>query len=37
MNENYEHPEMPVGAEADILKGLYAFRKGAPAPARACS
>jgi len=28
MNENYEHPEMPVGAEADILKGLYAFRKG---------
>ena len=29
MNENYEHPEMPVGAEADILKGLYAFRKGA--------
>ena len=29
MNENYEHPEMPGGAEADILKGLYAFRKGA--------
>ncbi|THF64295.1 pyruvate dehydrogenase (acetyl-transferring), homodimeric type [Pseudothauera rhizosphaerae] len=29
MNENYEHPEMPAGAEADILKGLYAFRKGA--------
>ena len=29
MNENYEHPEMPVGAEQDILKGLYAFRKGA--------
>ncbi|KAI5912536.1 pyruvate dehydrogenase (acetyl-transferring), homodimeric type, partial [Thauera sp. 2A1] len=28
MNENYEHPEMPVGAEADILKGLYALRKG---------
>jgi len=28
MNENYEHPEMPAGAEADILKGLYAFRKG---------
>ncbi|MBS0513782.1 MAG: pyruvate dehydrogenase (acetyl-transferring), homodimeric type, partial [Proteobacteria bacterium] len=28
MNENYEHPEMPVGAEGDILKGLYALRKG---------
>ncbi|AUN94628.1 pyruvate dehydrogenase (acetyl-transferring), homodimeric type [Pseudazoarcus pumilus] len=28
MNENYEHPEMPKGAEADILKGMYAFRKG---------
>ncbi|ATE60573.1 pyruvate dehydrogenase (acetyl-transferring), homodimeric type [Thauera sinica] len=31
MNENYEHPEMPAGAEADILKGLYAFRKGSDA------
>ena len=29
MNENYEHPALPVGAEADILKGMYAFRKGA--------
>ncbi len=29
MNENYEHPEMPAGAEADILKGMYLFRKGA--------
>ena len=28
MNENYEHPEMPAGAEADIIKGMYAFRKG---------
>jgi pyruvate dehydrogenase E1 component len=28
MNENYEHPAMPEGAEADILKGLYAFRRG---------
>ncbi|THF65803.1 pyruvate dehydrogenase (acetyl-transferring), homodimeric type [Pseudothauera nasutitermitis] len=28
MNENYEHPEMPAGAEGHILKGLYAFRKG---------
>ena len=28
MNENYEHPEMPAGAEQDILKGMYLFRKG---------
>ncbi|MFZ4536967.1 pyruvate dehydrogenase (acetyl-transferring), homodimeric type [Propionivibrio sp.] len=28
MNENYEHPEMPKDAEADILKGLYLLRKG---------
>jgi pyruvate dehydrogenase E1 component len=28
MNENYEHPEMPAGAEADIIKGLYKFRTG---------
>ena len=28
MNENYEHPEMPVGAEADIIKGMYQFKKG---------
>jgi pyruvate dehydrogenase E1 component len=28
MNENYEHPAMPEGAEADIIKGMYAFRKG---------
>ena len=28
MNENYEHPEMPAGAEADILKGMYLFKKG---------
>ena len=27
MNENYEHPEMPVGAEADIIKGMYSFSK----------
>ena len=27
MNENYEHPEMPKSAEADIIKGMYAFRK----------
>ncbi|MCK9261464.1 MAG: pyruvate dehydrogenase (acetyl-transferring), homodimeric type [Azoarcus sp.] len=28
MNENYEHPELPAGAEADIVKGMYAFKKG---------
>jgi pyruvate dehydrogenase E1 component len=28
MNENYEHPEMPVGAEADIIKGMYSLKKG---------
>jgi pyruvate dehydrogenase E1 component len=28
MNENYEHPEMPASAEADIIKGMYALRKG---------
>ncbi len=27
MNENYTHPEMPKGAEAGILKGLYNFSK----------
>ena len=25
MNENYSHPEMPKGAEAGILKGMYQF------------
>jgi pyruvate dehydrogenase E1 component len=29
MNENYAHPEMPKGAEAGILKGMYLFREGA--------
>ena len=29
MNENYAHPAMPAGAEADILKGLYLFQAGA--------
>jgi pyruvate dehydrogenase E1 component len=28
MNENYEHPDMPAGVEADILKGMYLFRRG---------
>ncbi|QDD11101.1 pyruvate dehydrogenase (acetyl-transferring), homodimeric type [Candidatus Methylopumilus planktonicus] len=25
MNENYSHPEMPKGIEADIIKGMYPF------------
>ncbi|MDR2507789.1 MAG: pyruvate dehydrogenase (acetyl-transferring), homodimeric type [Candidatus Accumulibacter sp.] len=29
MNENYEHPDMPENAGADIVKGMYLFRKGA--------
>jgi len=29
MNENYEHPAMPKGAEQDILKGMYSYRQGA--------
>ncbi|MFA6050987.1 MAG: pyruvate dehydrogenase (acetyl-transferring), homodimeric type [Methylobacter sp.] len=29
MNENYTHPAMPKGAELDILKGMYSFKKGA--------
>ncbi|QBC31495.1 MULTISPECIES: pyruvate dehydrogenase (acetyl-transferring), homodimeric type [Pandoraea] len=29
MNENYAHPAMPEGVERDILKGMYAFRRGA--------
>jgi pyruvate dehydrogenase E1 component len=37
MNENYEHPEMPVGAEADIIKGMYASRRVANRLARACN
>ena len=28
MNENYAHPEMPKGAEKDIIKGMYSFSKG---------
>jgi pyruvate dehydrogenase E1 component len=33
MNENYTHPEMPKGAEAGILKGMYNFKK-AKSPAK---
>ncbi len=29
MNENYPHPAMPEGVDKDILKGMYAFRRGA--------
>jgi pyruvate dehydrogenase E1 component len=29
MNENYAHPAMPKGAELDILKGMYSYKKGA--------
>ncbi|SPF77507.1 pyruvate dehydrogenase (acetyl-transferring), homodimeric type [Pseudoprimorskyibacter insulae] len=29
MNENYSHPEMPMGSEEGIIKGLYRMRKTA--------
>lgn len=28
MNENYQHPEMPAGAEKGILKGMYLLEDG---------
>ena len=28
MNENYQHPAMPEGAEEGIVKGMYLFRAG---------
>ncbi|WP_369857596.1 pyruvate dehydrogenase (acetyl-transferring), homodimeric type [Candidatus Thalassolituus haligoni] len=28
MNENYVHPEMPVGAEDSIIKGMYLLKEG---------
>jgi pyruvate dehydrogenase E1 component len=34
MNENYEHPAMPEGAEAGILKGMYLLQKGAAGKTR---
>jgi pyruvate dehydrogenase E1 component len=48
MNENYAHPDMPAGVEADIVKGMYLFKDaGKPkrtsracncsAPARSCA
>jgi pyruvate dehydrogenase E1 component len=33
MNENYEHPAMPAGAEPGILKGMYQLKKGAASKA----
>ncbi|BBO59628.1 pyruvate dehydrogenase (acetyl-transferring), homodimeric type [Mycoavidus sp. B2-EB] len=27
MNENYEHPALPTGAEQDIIKGMYCLKK----------
>ena len=27
MNENYAHPDMPMGVEEDIIKGLYQLKK----------
>ncbi len=29
MNENYTHPALPAGAEANILKGMYSLTKAA--------
>jgi pyruvate dehydrogenase E1 component len=29
MNENYQHPEMPQGAEEGIIKGMYLLEQGA--------
>lgn len=26
MNENYTHPDLPVGVESDIIKGMYLFK-----------
>jgi pyruvate dehydrogenase E1 component len=35
MNEQYEMPPMPEGAEAGIIKGLYRFRSGQDGKAKA--
>jgi pyruvate dehydrogenase E1 component len=34
MNENYAHPALPVGQEANIIKGMYPFRISANAQVR---
>ena len=31
MNENYPHPSLPHGVEADVIKGLYRFKRFAAA------
>jgi pyruvate dehydrogenase E1 component len=31
LNENYQHPPMPAGAEDGILRGMYLLRDGGPA------
>ncbi|WP_075186706.1 pyruvate dehydrogenase (acetyl-transferring), homodimeric type [Teredinibacter haidensis] len=28
MNENYKHPDMPLGAEEGIIKGIYKLKEG---------
>src|SRR5690606_29290957 len=28
MNENYHHPDMPLGAETGIIKGIYKLKEG---------
>ncbi len=35
LNESYAHPAMPAGAEQDILRGMYLFKRGAAAAASA--
>ena len=37
MNENYEHPALPQGAEQGILKGMYLLRNPSRKQSRACS
>jgi pyruvate dehydrogenase E1 component len=34
MNENYKHPEMPIGAEEGIIKGMYLLHEGKQAEKR---
>ena len=34
MNENYQHPAIPEGAEQGILRGMYPIQQGAPDAAR---
>ncbi|MFN0301616.1 MAG: pyruvate dehydrogenase (acetyl-transferring), homodimeric type [Burkholderiales bacterium] len=35
MNENYVHPGMPEGIEADIIKGMYLLKEGGKGKTRA--